>query len=167
MVRSSWLSSSYIVPIVISRLHGKVERFIGWLRNFGDRWFDMSIYIQEHGEQVYQPLFKYADLLLPISNFWKDRLIELGYPPTMSIVQRVGIDTEKFNFSIIKKPNGKGKLLSICRLIEKKGITYSIKAFKKVINSSLGSSAEYNIVGDGEEKEKLIGKRDWKERLKF
>ena len=40
--------------------------------------YDMSIFIRMNGNDVYQKLFLNGDLFLPVSNCWKDKLIELG-----------------------------------------------------------------------------------------
>ena len=70
------------------------------------------------------------------------------------IVHRMGIDVEKFEFSERRK-TGTIKILSVGRLVEKKGHEYAIKALAKVVNKN-GKNIIYRIVGDGPLKDKLM-----------
>lgn len=109
---------------------------------------DLSAHLVEAGKDVYAPLFEQADLLLPISQFWKKRLIELGCSPTKIQVHRMGIDVEKFAFQTRTLPEGgRVRLVSIARLVEKKGIEYSIRALRDVADRY--PAVEYSVIGDG------------------
>lgn len=60
----------------------------------------------------------------------------------------MGIDTKKFLFSPRKlRFDGKIHLLTVARLVEKKGIQYSIQAVAKVVKKY--PQIEYKIAGDG------------------
>ena len=118
--------------------------------------FDMSRYIKDKGDNVYDSLFAKGDLFLPISEYWKNKLIKLGCSKHKIIVHRMGVDTNKFLFSP-RKPKNDDKviLLTIARLVEKKGVEYGIKAVAKVMQTHL--NVEYRIVGDGPMKRNLEG----------
>src|SRR3972149_7144311 len=60
--------------------------------------YDMSLVIIEKGENYYKKLFKYGDLFLPISDFWKEKLIDMGCSKDKIIVHRMGIGLEEFKF---------------------------------------------------------------------
>jgi colanic acid/amylovoran biosynthesis glycosyltransferase len=110
--------------------------------------FDISLYLKKYGTQVYEDLFAKGDLFLPVSERWKDKLIELGCNPQKIIVHRAGINVDKFSFRAREpKTDGKVQILTVGRLVEKKGLEYAIQAvagvFKKYPN------LEYIIVGDG------------------
>lgn len=116
--------------------------------------YDLSSYPLRHGPKVYEKLFHQGDLFLPISDFWKTRLIALGCPPEKIVVHHMGIDLEKFTFKPRKlSPGSPIRLLTIARLVEKKGLYYSIKAVAKVLHAH--SNIEYAIVGDGTLKQEL------------
>ncbi|HFJ9328745.1 TPA: glycosyltransferase [Bacillus paranthracis] len=122
--------------------------------------YDMTVYPKNKGENIYDYLFKEGDKFLPISEFWKNRLEDWGCSPNRIIVHPMGIDTKKFR-QLPSKTNEKIKILSIARLVEKKGIYYAIEAVKKIIE--LGYKVEYYIIGDGPLKKELknqIGKYD-------
>ena len=58
----------------------------------------------------------------------------------------MGVSLEKFK-AVKPAGNSKIKLLSVARLVEKKGIQFSIEAVCRLIEQ--GYDVEYNIVGDG------------------
>lgn len=110
--------------------------------------YDMSAFISSNGSDVYKDLFLVGDLFLPISNYWKKKLPELGCNEGKIIVHRMGINLGKFKFSERKIQDGEPvKMLTIGRLVEKKGHEYVIKAMAKVVKKH--KNIEYIIGGDG------------------
>lgn len=119
---------------------------------------DLSQDIQTQGDHIYSGLFKQGDLFLPVSEHWKYRLVELGCDEKKILVHRMGIDRSSFPFiyrglSSTKKV----QILSVSRLIEKKGIEYGIRAIAELTKaqSNLSEKVEYNIIGDGPLKHEL------------
>lgn len=116
--------------------------------------YDISMYLKLMGDKFYQPLFASGDAFSPISEQMKRRLIELNCNEKKIIVHRVGIDCSKFSFTTRQVgKNGKIKLITIARLVEKKGVEYGIRSVANLIKS--GMNVEYNIVGDGHLNKKL------------
>jgi len=115
--------------------------------------FDITTCIYNFGEKIYDSLFQLGDVFLPISERWKCRLTNLGCNGEI-IVHRMGIDCNKFTFNL-RKPSGSGviEIVTIARLVEKKGVEYAIRAVAKVAKSK--SNIKYSIVGDGLLKEDL------------
>jgi len=110
---------------------------------------DMSLFLKVHGDNVYQELFSSGDLFLPISDFWNEKLIRLGCPADKIITHKMGVDISRFPFSYKElKPEGPFKLVSISRLVEKKGLEYAIKAVSLLLAE--GVDVEYEIIGEGE-----------------
>lgn len=130
--------------------------------------YDITTYLEEEGERVYDSLFQLGDLFLPISECWKNRLEKLGCTKKI-IVHRMGIDCDKFTFSLVENPrNNRFKIVSIARLVEKKGIEYGIYAVAKLLKNK--PNITYTIVGDGplrEDLENLINKLDIGEQVKL
>lgn len=109
---------------------------------------DITWDIQRLGERIYDRLFEKGDLFLPISKLWQHRLIELGCDESKIIVHRMGIDCSKFSFTPRKLPDdGRVRILTIARLVEKKGVEYGIRAIAKLCQ--IKPEIEYNIVGNG------------------
>ena len=116
--------------------------------------YDLSSYIKARGKNTYKRLFEGGDLFLTISERWKEELINLGAKEDKVAVHRMGVDTNKFVFSLRKpKKSGNIQLLTVARLVEKKGVKYGIQAVANVLKKY--PKIEYNIVGDGVLKNEL------------
>lgn len=116
--------------------------------------YDMSLFISDRGENVYKKLFLQCDLCMPISNCWKKKLIQLGCNENKIMVHRMGIDLEKFQYSERKiQPERPIKILTLGRLVEKKGHECVIKAVAEVIAKH--KNIIYMIAGDGPLRNKL------------
>jgi len=110
--------------------------------------YDLTCHMRSYGDNVYDYLFTKGDLFLPISEYWKNRLIKLGCCKDKIVVHRMGVDTNKFLFSPRKPKNDdKVKLLTIARLVEKKGVEYGIMSVAEVIQKH--PNVVYEIIGDG------------------
>jgi colanic acid/amylovoran biosynthesis glycosyltransferase len=124
----------------IGALHGKVvTTFHG---------VDISAGMKKSGRKIYASLFERGDLFLPISERWRRRLIELGCNETKIQVHRMGIDCRRFTFKPrLPEPNGSFKIITIARMVEKKGLEFGIRAFAKLKKEY--ENVEYIIIGDG------------------
>jgi colanic acid/amylovoran biosynthesis glycosyltransferase len=121
--------------------------------------FDLTIYLAKFDQMPYNELFEKGDLFLPISKRWERKIIDLGCNSQKISVHRMGIDTDKIALSTGRNtPNGGVKLLSVARLVEKKGIVFGIQAISKVIKKF--PNIEYVIIGDGPLKNELQNKID-------
>lgn len=115
---------------------------------------DMSLFLKIYGNNVYKRLFSSGDLFLPISDFWNEKLIGLGCPPDKTITHKMGVDTTKFHFSYREvNPESPFTLISVSRLVEKKGLEYAVHAVAILISEGL--NVYYEIIGDGEYRKKL------------
>lgn len=109
--------------------------------------WDMTEYLQEAGAHAYQPLFGQGDRFLPISQYWQNRLIELGCPADKITVHHMGIDSQKFPFIARQRPtNDPVRITTVARLVEKKGVEYGIRAIAKLKQTY---PLTYTIIGDG------------------
>lgn len=116
--------------------------------------YDLSLYLRRHGRSVYRRLFQSGDLFLPISERWKSKLIELGCPRGKIVVHRMGIELRQHagpERSV--QSNGRIRIVTIGRLVEKKGIVYGIQAVHQLVRR--WPHIEYQIIGDGGLRESL------------
>lgn len=114
--------------------------------------YDISRYLQIHGEDIYDYLFERADLLQPISQFWYDKLIALGcnLNQVKLEVHHMGIDGDRFLPARKSQENSHQILIvSIARLVAKKGLVYGIEAVASLIAQNPQLNLEYQIIGDG------------------
>lgn len=116
--------------------------------------YDISRVIKLRGRREYNYLFKSGDVFLPISEKWKNELIDLGCDPRKIIVHRMGIDPNHF-LPCHSKNTDEINIISIGRFVEKKGISYGVKAVVKVLEKY--PQVRYQIVGDGPLRPELEG----------
>ena len=114
------------------------------------RGFDVMGYVNNPaGLNTY--IFNKVDLFLPVCNYFKNRFIALGCNPEKIVVHHSAIDCTQFFFKIRQRPEqGIVHLISVCRLVKKKGIDIAIKALVEVIKKY--RRVHYTIVGDGPER---------------
>jgi colanic acid/amylovoran biosynthesis glycosyltransferase len=113
------------------------------------RGYDISWYVKEHGDNVYQALFANGDFFLTNCNFFRNRAIKLGCNVNKIIVHGSGINCDRFIFNPrYLKPNQKIQITTTGRLIEKKGIEYGIRAVAKV--AAKYPNIQYRIIGAGD-----------------
>lgn len=141
-----------IAPIAIrlrdiGALKGKIVTSI--------RGFDLGQIIKDiTGDYKELPLK--VDLFLPVCSALKEQLLKIGCPAQHIIVMYGGINYKEIPFSTKLPNNGMPvRILSVGRLVEKKGFTYAIQAIRTVIQS--GEKIEYKIIGDGVLFEELSG----------
>ena len=142
------------------------------------RGFDISEYPRQCGQTVYHDLFRKTNVFcLANCEFFRQHVIELGCPENRIIVHGSGIDTSKFKFTPRNYiSDQKLRMVTIGRLVEKKGIEYGIRAIAQL--SKTYPNLEYIVIGEGqlrphleqiiqdlqvEDWVKLVGEKDQKE----
>lgn len=108
--------------------------------------YDLTIYLNIKGNKVYNELFNSDSILLPISQYWKERLIDLGANSKKVIIHHMGIDVDKFEFTP-QNYSGKLKIISSARFVEKKGLKYGVQAISQLVKDEYDIS--YSIIGGG------------------
>lgn len=125
-----------------------------------------------HGEEVtqidyrrFQPkmrdlVYRSADAIVASSGFARANLIRIGVPEDRIFTIMPGVDTSTFtpkaaDPTLVRKfqLSGKVVLLSVSRLVERKGHSHALKALAKV--RDVVPEFHYLIVGDGPEREKI------------
>jgi colanic acid/amylovoran biosynthesis glycosyltransferase len=130
--------------------------------------YDMTSFLRVEGEGVYDGLFQQGDLFLPISERWKERLIGMGCPPEKTEVHRMGIDLARCRCRDRPADSPQVEVLSVARLVEKKGLEYGIRAVANLLTR--GEDLRYSIVGDGplrEDLDRLIGDLGFADRMRI
>jgi len=113
---------------------------------------DISRHVRDEGRDCYRDLFANTELCLPISEYWEDRLLELGCEAAKVRVHHMGIDPEAFAYcGGSGGESGAVRVLTIGRLVEKKGYEYALRAIAQMP----AGRVEYVIVGDGPLREEL------------
>jgi colanic acid/amylovoran biosynthesis glycosyltransferase len=144
-------------PFDIIHCHfGIVGRTVAYLREVGAisgklvtafHGVDMSTCL-DRDPGLYTHLFAHGDLFMPVSEHWRKRLVAHGCDPDRIVTHRMGIDPARFPHGD-RKPSAEGPatVLTIGRLVEKKGVEFGLRAVAKL--AARGVPLRYEIVGDG------------------
>ena len=109
---------------------------------------DISSFLREKGENIYQQLFRHGDFYLTNCDFFKQKAISIGCPPDKIKVTRSGLDCDRFIYQSRSLPeDGWIQITTTGRLVEKKGIEYVIRAVAKLIPTY--PRLRYKIIGEG------------------
>ncbi len=93
-------------------------------------------------------LFSLATLILPRSRAIGENLAELGCPPGKIHLHRTGIPVDRFPFAQRYVPgDGQWRFFQACRLIPKKGLETTLRAF--AIFHAKAPGAKLTIAGEG------------------
>ena len=93
-------------------------------------------------------LFDAVPLVLARSQSLADRLMQFGCPPGKLRINRTGVPLHEFPFVDREPPpDGKWRIVQACRLIPKKGVAASLRAF--AIFKKDNPQAEFFIAGKG------------------
>ncbi|MCP4846854.1 MAG: colanic acid biosynthesis glycosyltransferase WcaL [Verrucomicrobiaceae bacterium] len=111
---------------------------------------DAGVDTENHAyREALKEVFEVAELVLARSESLVKRLRELGCHQDKLRLNPTGIPTEAFPFKqrVIPPEDGCWRFLQVCRLVEKKGLPVSLRAFVEVRKTH--PSAEFHIAGDG------------------
>lgn len=104
--------------------------------------------------RLYADLFREGDMFLPVSRALQRELTAHGCPVTKLDVHHSGIDCARLQYRARTLAPGEPlKLLSIARLVEKKGIDVAIEAVARLTRA--GCNVRYDVIGDGEQRAAL------------
>ncbi|MEB4819076.1 glycosyltransferase [Bacillus thuringiensis] len=97
-------------------------------------------------------LFDQGERFFPVCQYLADRLIAWGCPPEKIRVLYGGVDLNQYNYQTLQR-EGAQNILSVGRLVEKKGHHILMKAFKKIQGKF--PKATLTIIGRGELEEHI------------
>lgn len=111
--------------------------------------FELSEHkVVDRYRDAYSFLFNIAKLCMPVSQLWAQRLITLGCAEAKVQVHHMGIYAETFTMLEPTRPlHTPLRLLSVARLVEKKGLDDAISAVALLKQQNF--KAQLTIIGDG------------------
>jgi len=116
--------------------------------------YDVNSYPNAVGKGVYNDLFKKGDLFTSNTHYTKQQVLKLGCGENKIIILPVGLRMDRFKFSIRKNQPGELiRILTVGRLVEKKGHEYALRAIAKILTKY--KNLIYIIAGDGPLRGKL------------
>jgi colanic acid/amylovoran biosynthesis glycosyltransferase len=131
---------------------------------------DAHVHVESPAAQrLLRLLFASCAIVLARSESLARSLVDLGCPPEKLQIQRAGIPLDTFRFVPRARPDDGGwRLLQACRLIKKKGLESTIRAFASLARQFPKSSL--TIAGDGPLREvlqKLVTDLRLQDRVRF
>jgi colanic acid/amylovoran biosynthesis glycosyltransferase len=124
--------------------------------------YDFSAWPRKEGAGVYRRLFDVAGAVTVNSDYSRERLEQLGCPTEKLHKLPMGVDLTHFPFVARALEDGKDvRVLTVGRLVEKKGIEYAIRAVAQARDGTTG--LRYDIIGNGplrDSLERLISELD-------
>jgi len=112
--------------------------------------YDVSQVLRKPDQKrQYDEIFRHADLILPVSEHWRGKLLELGAPADRTVVHRMGINTDYFEFRERKPHDGPMRIATTARFTEKKGLVYAVEALAMALQEHPGLDVHYDMIGDG------------------
>lgn len=130
--------------------------------------YDINMYPRTHGENCYQQLFARGKLFTANTQFTKDQMVKHGCDENKIEILPVGLRIEKFKFTPGTLPaDGTVNILTVGRLVEKKGYEYAIRAFAMIADEY---KVKYTIAGSGpleDELKELVGNLGINEKVVF
>ena len=100
----------------------------------------------------YDQLFTEGERFIALSNHMRDSLTAIGCPANRTIVHRLGVDVDRFSPGAPRQ-DARLEIISVARLIPKKGIEYGLRAVAELAKRKIG--LRYTIVGGGPLRERL------------
>ncbi|MFV0338898.1 MAG: glycosyltransferase [Chthoniobacterales bacterium] len=93
-------------------------------------------------------MFESATLVLARSNSLREELIKIGCPQEKIRMNPTGLPLDNFSYTPKTAPkDGRWRLIQICRLIEKKGLDLSLRAFANFLKK--WPQATFYLAGEG------------------
>lgn len=112
------------------------------------RGHDLGPFVQRQGDDCYRLLFATAQQFIANSAYFRDRAVALGCPPDRIRVIESPVDVDSFIWRAPDPPHGRPlRILTVGRLVEKKGIAYAIEA--AALLKARGHPFHYRIIGEG------------------
>jgi glycosyltransferase involved in cell wall biosynthesis len=102
----------------------------------------------------YEALFQSGAALLTNSAYLGDRLVAAGAPAAAVEIVPLGVDPAIAGAPATGTP-GETRVVTVARLVPKKGLRDSITAFARIPPAGLGAGLSYHIIGDGPQRAEL------------
>jgi colanic acid/amylovoran biosynthesis glycosyltransferase len=116
--------------------------------------YDVSRILDERGAHYYRRLFAHGELMLPVSEHFRARLIDAGCPAERVRVHRMGVDTRAFSFrGRTRDAQEATRFVSVCRMVEKKGLEFGLQAMATL--KAEGVPFVWHVAGDGPLRERV------------
>jgi colanic acid/amylovoran biosynthesis glycosyltransferase len=116
-----------------------------WITSF--HGFDANSFVLEMGKDVYKDLFCRKQFYTCNTSFTRQKIVEIGCPENKIYIIPESLKVNKFLMSEKRTLKESVTILTVGRMVEKKGYEYSIRAIADVFKTH--KNIRYIIAGDG------------------
>ena len=120
-------------------------RHAKWMTSF--HGFDANSFVREMGKDVYKGLFCKEQFYTCNTNFTRQKIVEIGCPENKIYIIPESLKVNKFLMPGKRTLKESVTILTVGRMVEKKGYEYSIRAIADVYKTH--KNIRYIIAGDG------------------
>ncbi len=106
-------------------------------------------------EKLYSGLFKYGALNLTVNDSFRGIRLAAGAADSSVDVHHMGINSREISYGWKSWRGTQIVLTTVCRLVEKKGVEFALRALASLAISHPQIDWRYDIIGDGPLREKL------------
>ena len=118
--------------------------------------YDVNVISSKCNPTAYEKIFAEGELFTANTQFTAKKAMLMGCPAEKIRILPVGLDIPRYPYSPRQlRPDEPIKLVTVGRLVEKKGIDYSIRAIAKATQQRPDLKLEYTIIGEGTQREYL------------
>ncbi|MEP6568088.1 MAG: glycosyltransferase, partial [Mesorhizobium sp.] len=97
----------------------------------------------------YAGLIKHGSLNLTVNDFFRTMLLEAGATQASTTVHHMGIDCREISYRWESWEGTQLVVTTVCRLVEKKGVEFALRALASLTASHPEIDWRYDIIGDG------------------
>jgi colanic acid/amylovoran biosynthesis glycosyltransferase len=110
------------------------------------RGYDVEKHLRAY-PGAYDDLFRAGALCLPVSRTLSEGLLQAGCDPSKVKVHHSGVSCRRLAYRDAPPVDGPVRVITVARLVEKKGVAYAIHAVARAL--AAGVNVSYTVVGDG------------------
>jgi colanic acid/amylovoran biosynthesis glycosyltransferase len=111
---------------------------------------DVGLPLQDNSLWLYNVVFDQGTLQLTVNDYFRKALVDAGATPTKVVVQHMGVRTNEIEYAWRSWKQAELSFISVCRLTEKKGIEFALRALGELSNSNPRLDWAYTVIGGGE-----------------
>ncbi|MEK1850861.1 MAG: glycosyltransferase, partial [Phyllobacterium sp.] len=111
---------------------------------------DVGRPVRDNSLWQYNVLFDQGTLQLTVNDYFRNALLGAGAAPESVAVHHMGVRTSEVEYSWRSWDQGTLNFISVCRLTEKKGIEFALRALGELSNSNPRLDWAYTVIGGGE-----------------
>jgi colanic acid/amylovoran/stewartan biosynthesis glycosyltransferase WcaL/AmsK/CpsK len=111
---------------------------------------DVGRPVRDNSLWQYNVLFDQGALQLTVNDYFRNALVDAGASAANVVVHHMGVRINEIEYSWRSWDQGTLNFISVCRLTEKKGIEFALRALGQLSISNPNLDWAYTIIGGGE-----------------